>query len=256
MTPQERQLVTELFDRLASLEREARDPDAERAIAEGFKKAPNATYALVQSVLVQDEALKRANARIEELQSAASGEPPREGGFLDSMRNSLFGRDEPRGSVPSVRPGGMGTSGVWGAPRPASQDTGPWNSGAQPMQQAAPAFGGGGSSFLGTAAASAAGVIGGALLMNGIRSMFGGGYGGSHAAFDPGLSGVDRAPWSGDASGSDLARQAGLDDIGTSRTASLEGDRHAGLFGNDDQETSDDSFDDGGGFDGGDSDLA
>ena len=31
MTPQERQLVADLFDRLASLEGERRDPDAEKA---------------------------------------------------------------------------------------------------------------------------------------------------------------------------------------------------------------------------------
>jgi hypothetical protein len=40
MNPQERQLVAELFDRLASLEPEPRDPDAERVIAEGFRRAP------------------------------------------------------------------------------------------------------------------------------------------------------------------------------------------------------------------------
>ena len=59
MTPQEQQLVAELFDRLASLEGQRRDPDAERVITEGLRRAPNAVYALVQSVLVQDEALKR-----------------------------------------------------------------------------------------------------------------------------------------------------------------------------------------------------
>ena len=73
MTPQERQMVADLFDRLASLEGERRDPDAERVIREGLGHAPNAVYALVQSVLVQDEALKRANARIEELEHAAGG---------------------------------------------------------------------------------------------------------------------------------------------------------------------------------------
>ena len=73
MTPQERQLVADLFDRLASLEGERRDPDAERVIREGLARAPNAMYALVQSVLVQDEALKRANAHIEELEHARAG---------------------------------------------------------------------------------------------------------------------------------------------------------------------------------------
>ena len=62
MTPQERQLVDQLFDRLATLENEPRDPDAEQAIRDGVAHAPNALYALVQTALVQDEALRRANA--------------------------------------------------------------------------------------------------------------------------------------------------------------------------------------------------
>ena len=106
MTPQESQLVNELFDRLAKLETVPRDPDAERLIADGTRQAPHAAYALVQTALLQDEALKRANARIEELQAQVDGaeQPPepRQGGFLDSMR-SAFAPHEPRGSVPSVR---------------------------------------------------------------------------------------------------------------------------------------------------------
>src|SRR5580658_10097695 len=120
MTPQEQQLVADLFDRLASLEGQRRDADAERLIRQGLGRAPNAVYTLVQSVLVQDEALKRANAHIEELERAAGdGQPAQgaQGGFLDSMRNALTG-DHSRGSVPSVppaRPAGQGASGVWGA---------------------------------------------------------------------------------------------------------------------------------------------
>ena len=60
MTPQERQMIDELFDRLARLESAPRDPDAAAAIAQGLRKAPNAAYPLVQTVLLQDEALKRA----------------------------------------------------------------------------------------------------------------------------------------------------------------------------------------------------
>ena len=73
MTPQERQRVNELFDRLARLETAPRDPDAERAIAEGLARAPHAIYPLVQTVLVQDEALKRADARIRELSGEGDG---------------------------------------------------------------------------------------------------------------------------------------------------------------------------------------
>jgi hypothetical protein len=198
MTPQERQLVTELFDRLATLESAPRDADAERTIAEGLARAPHATYALVQTALVQDEALRRAHARIEELEGQPAEEPPR--GFLDNMRDSLFGREEPRGSVP--RTGGLGSSGVWGQPGGAPQGgpagmgqmgPGPGSMGAGPGAGPGygpgagpgygPGVGTGGGSFLGTAAASAAGVLGGAMLLNGIRSMFGHSYGGT-SAFD------------------------------------------------------------------------
>src|SRR5664279_2327161 len=104
MTPQERQSVMELFDRLARLENAPRDADAERTIADGLARAPHAIYPLVQTVLVQDEALKRADARIRELTGESDGAQP-SGGFLDSMRNALMG--EPRHtSVPSVRIGG------------------------------------------------------------------------------------------------------------------------------------------------------
>ncbi len=74
MTPEERNLVTDLFDRLATLEDVQRDAEAERLIRDGLRQAPNALYALVQTVLVQDEALKRADARIRELEG--DPEPP------------------------------------------------------------------------------------------------------------------------------------------------------------------------------------
>src|SRR5438105_14304468 len=165
MPPQERQLMAQLFDRLATLENAPRDPDAEAMIREGFRRAPNAAYALVQTVLLQDEALKAANAHIQELEQA-TGAPQQQDqphGFLDNMRDSLFGRAEPRGSVPRVPQGGAPV----GAPPGYRQD--PWGQSGQggyqqggyqqgaPMQ--APPSAGGGGSFLGTAAAAAAGVI-------------------------------------------------------------------------------------------------
>ena len=77
MTPQERQLVDDLFDRLAKVENASRDPDAAAAIAQGLRKAPNSIYALVQTTLLQDEALKRAHDRIQELENeGAPGQNP------------------------------------------------------------------------------------------------------------------------------------------------------------------------------------
>src|ERR1700712_550460 len=85
MTSQERQLIEELFDRLASLESNPRDADAVRAINDGLARAPNALYPLVQPALVQDEALKPADARIRELEDELDiepGEPVKQTGFL------------------------------------------------------------------------------------------------------------------------------------------------------------------------------
>lgn len=237
MTPQERQLVDSLFDRLARLENTPRDADAERAIADGLRRAPNAIYPLVQTVLVQDEALKRADARIREL-TGEDVDSPAGGGFLDTMRQALTGRSAAT-SVPSVHP---------------AASTGPdprWNNGGAPAAAAPampPAQGG---SFLGTAAASAAGVIGGALLLNSISSMFGH-HGGS--AFGAPLSSgsPSGSPWGNSAAGSDLARDAGLNDIGSGPRGDA---RSAGLLDSDDVDSSglaDDFGDDAGGDYGGD----
>src|SRR5437762_7161128 len=104
MTPQERQLVDGLFERLSKVENAPRDPDAAAAIADGLRKAPNAVYALVQTALVQDEALKRANDRIQELEAGGAGGQQQSGGFLDSMRGAIFGQGQGRSSVPNVPP--------------------------------------------------------------------------------------------------------------------------------------------------------
>jgi hypothetical protein len=288
MTPAERQLVIELFDRLATLEDAPRDPDAERVIRDGLAQAPNAVYALVQTALVQDEALKGANARIEELEAelARINPPQRQGGFLDNMRDSIWGRQEPpRGSVPNVRPGDapMGTPPGFGGPQGGPQYGGPQYGGpgyggpgyGQPGQmQPPPEPGRGGGSFLGTAAAAAAGAIGGAMLMNSMRGMTGnGGRSGQALADSAHTGGGGGSPWGNSGGGGELARQAGLDDIGRSSGSGPFG-QSQGMFNDrggdggkggdadtyrdnqtDDENFDDDpNFDDGGDFDSGGSD--
>lgn len=264
MTPQERQLVQELFERLATLEREPRDADAERAIREGLARAPNAIYALVQTTLVQDEALRRANARIEELEAAMNDAPPERGGFLDNLRETMFG-SEPRrgGSVPTVRADERGRADErWSEGRPddrwgSSRSDDRWSSrsddraGSSRPMGVPPGYGreqdyggrggppsgaygneplpggafGRGGSFLGTAAAAAAGVIGGSLLLGGIRNALGTAHAGQGAVDAAGA----QSPWSGGAADSDLSRQAGADDIGARRASAYdEGGRDAG----------------------------
>jgi uncharacterized protein len=277
MTPEEANLIKELFNRLYTLENAPRDREAETLIQEGLQYAPNAPYALVQTVLVQDEALKRANARIQELEGGAGGgDTPRDTSFLGGVRDSLFGKRDSRGSVPSVPPAGAGggTSSAWqhtGTPPPPSGGPfgAPAGSYAAPPGSPAgpyaappgmPPPGGGGGSFLGTAAAAAAGAIGGSLLLGSIRSMMGGGHGGSaHAAYNPQAGGG--SPWGGggSAAGGELSRQAGLDDIGRGPSSSQSSDRGSGLLGDgssddrtagDDQPAEDDSDLDLGGDDG------
>jgi uncharacterized protein len=271
MTPQERQLVDELFDRLTKLENTPRDPDATAAISDGLRKAPGAIYALVQTVLLQDEALKRAHSRIQELEG--QGEQPQAGGFLDSMRETIFGQTPQRGSVPNVRPPELPSRPTWNsgqvmqqAQQPGRYDEAPYGQQqGQPYGAQQAPMGGGGGSFLGTAAAAAAGMVGGSLLLGSIRSMMGGG---NHQSFGDtaGHSGgiEDRRPWS-DQSGGDLAKEAGINDIGSRGSSSQRADNNdndsgsrQGFF---DQASHDDDNDmdhDSDGFDGddGDSDYA
>jgi hypothetical protein len=251
MTPQERQLVDELFDRLSKLENAPRDPDAVAAISDGLRKAPGAVYALVQTVLLQDEALKRANARIEELEAAHAPAQAQSGGFLDSMRDTLFGGGSSRSSVPNVPP--RDSRPVWNSGQTMQQAQPPGY--GQPYGQgygAPPPIGGGGGSFLGTAAAAAAGVVGGSLLLSSIRNMMGGSQHGFGDANVLGDRSASQWSGSGDQSGGSLARDAGLDDIGTSHRGEQQ-DSRQGYFdqaSNDDQDDNDDD-----GFDNDDSDF-
>lgn len=155
MQPEERDLIVGLFGRLNSFEAHPRDPEADQLIASAVAAQPSAPYLLVQTVLVQEQALKGAQQRIAELEAkvAAAAAPP--SSFLANAPSA-----GPWGSAPSRPPG----------QQPMQQ---------QPMQQqapqpgpfqAAPAAGGG---FLRQAMMTAAGVAGGALLFEGIRDMMG-----------------------------------------------------------------------------------
>jgi uncharacterized protein len=238
MTPQEHQLVDDLFDRLSKMESAPRDPDATAVIAQGLRSAPNAVYALVQAVLVQDEALKRANSRIQQLEAGGAPEQ-NQGGFLDTMRDAIFGQNQPHGSVPNVRPPEIPSRPVWNSGQVMQQAQSPGQYNQAPYGAPQAPMGGGGS-FLGTAAAAAAGMVGGSLLLGSIRSMMGG----SHQSFgDAGAMGGQNAsqnPWT-DQSGSNLARDAGINDIDSSSGGRADDNSRAGFF---DSASNDDDHDD------------
>lgn len=163
MTPQERQRVAELFERLARLENSQREREAEELIMEGLRYAPNSPYAMVQTILVQEEALERANARIQDLEQGDVESAQSGGGFLDSLRGAFGGNaDTPRrGSVPSA--GGR----PMGVPPGFRSNAAP---GTQPQQQQEVGRGGG---FLGQAATIAAGVVVGSMVADALKGHFG-----------------------------------------------------------------------------------
>jgi hypothetical protein len=260
MTPAERALVSELFDRLASLENSERDPEAERVIRDGLRQAPNASYSLVQTVLVQDEALKRADARIQELENELGiGSPPaREPGFLDSMRDALLGRgEEPRaGSVPTVRSSDAPANSAWGKSSGFRSPAQPMPAGPMSSEPMRP-----GGSFLGTAAATAAGMVGGSLLLNSIRGMMGHGGGGGGFGQAAAATGNPASPWANTEQG-ELSRQAGIDDIGRGDGGYADRGSRQGMFDTAasdadlDELDADDFDDDGFDYGGSDSDSA
>ncbi len=151
MQSEERELITGLFGRLQPFESQPRDGEAEALIKDLAVRQPAAPYLLVQTVLVQEQALKAAQERIAELEARGAGAAPAASGFL--------------GSAPKISPWGAPAAAA--APRPSVPPT------RSPLQAAVAPQQGGGGGFLRTAMATAAGVAGGALLFEGIRNLMG-----------------------------------------------------------------------------------
>jgi uncharacterized protein len=171
MTPEERQMITGLFDRMRSYGTPQKDREAETVINDGVRSTPDAAYMLVQSVLVQEHALQEAGNRIKDLEeqvstlrNAGQERAPESGSFL----GGLFG-----GGRPASQPGPSSVPVIGSrAPAPSAYDQDqqrPWSQ-SPPQQQ--PGFGGGG--FLRSAMATAAGVAGGMLAAGAIRDLMGG----------------------------------------------------------------------------------
>src|SRR5713101_7764747 len=172
MVPQERDLITTLLARLKSAGGQPKDPEADALIRQSMAEQPDAPYYLVQTVLIQDLALHNAQNRIAELEKQlADAQTAKPTSFLGGLFGGGSSAQPPAPSVPSAGPW---TRGPQVAPPPP-----PGPGYAQPQQGYAPAGGGmmgGGGGFLRSAAATAAGIAGGALLFQGISSLFGHGY--------------------------------------------------------------------------------
>ncbi len=186
MSPEERQLLSDLFERVRSQANAPRDRDAENFIADAVRQQPYAPYLLAQAVIVQEQALHAADQKLQDLQgqvshlqaeAQAQAERPSSGGFL----SGLFG-----GGAPAPRqapPQPNQSPNPWGAPpqqqayAPPPPQGGPWG---QPPAQGG--FGGApqpqGGGFLKGALGAAAGVAGGMLLADTFRNLVGGAHAG------------------------------------------------------------------------------
>jgi hypothetical protein len=180
MTPDERQMLTGLFERIKAAANGPRDAQAEAFIADNVRAVPVAPYLLAQTVLVQEQALGAAAQRLQELEDkihALEQQQQGSGSFLGGIGKSMFGTNPPPSptaapqrpqaapAAPSGPWGNQAPAGPWGQP-PQAPPAGPW---AQPVA-------GGGGGFLSGALTTAAGVAGGMLLADSMRNLFTGGH--------------------------------------------------------------------------------
>ncbi|MEN4871153.1 DUF2076 domain-containing protein [Kosakonia cowanii] len=153
----EQQLINGLFQRLKQAEQQngQRDAQAERQIAELVKQQPAAPYYMAQSMLIQEAALKRLQARVQELENQLAQQQSQHPSGGGSFLSGLFGGNRNQPAQPAQN---------WGAP-PVQQQ--------QPQQYASPApTASRGSGFMAGALQTAAGVAGGVVIADMLTSMF------------------------------------------------------------------------------------
>jgi hypothetical protein len=202
MTPDERRMIEDLFQRLSQQASPDKDMQADRFINDLMRRNPDAAYMLTQTTLVLEHQMNEQSARIAELEDQLAdvqgrGAASSGGSFLGSRIGSQRGSVPPVGAPdePALSPWGnqpaagqpsarnQRSSGFQGA-QPVSERGGMIGSRqSQPMQQPPqqvpyqppmqqqPAQGGG---FFRSALATAAGVAGGMVLANSLGGLFGG----------------------------------------------------------------------------------
>lgn len=201
MDANEQRLISGLFGRMREMQGIDKDPAAADLIANEVHANPDAPYLLTQSVLVQEQALQKADERIkaleaqvQELRAGASAAPASvpQAGAVPSA-----GRGRPMGAPHQMQTGAAAAA----------------NENRNTEQQAR------GGGFMAQAMTTAAGVAGGMLLASGISSLFSG----SSAEASGDTSGAQTAeatpseapaaePASADAQGEDPALQDAMHD--------------------------------------------
>jgi hypothetical protein len=202
MSPSDTQKLHDFLGQLVQARGIKKDPEADALIQRAIEQQPDAAYLLVQRALLMDQALDSARAQIAALENQLQQQQHYQqqqrhgGGFLDSLS--------------------------WGSRRhvshPHSHPMHYQHAGFGSMGHGMGGFlgGGRGGGLLGSIAATAAGVAAGSFLFHGLDNLFHDhdGHGGAHLLGGESLTGGEHLAGS-DLSGSALADQAGLDDIGT-----------------------------------------
>jgi len=192
MTPQEKELIQSVFNRLGAVSGQPKDPEVDALIREQVARLPDAAYGLVQAVIMQEIGLNQAQQQIAALQQQLQQQAPAQSGSFLGGANP-WGGSVPNSGRPQAAWGQQPASQpVYAAPQPQYQQPQAPQYAPQPQYQQpvggfaqAPSAGG---SFLRNAATMAAGVAGGTLIAEGISSMFGGhrGFGGGFGGGMPG----------------------------------------------------------------------
>ncbi len=201
MSPEERQLLASLFDRVRGAASTQRDAEAEAFINQSVRDQPYAPYFLAQAVIMQEQGMKAAADRIQQLearvheleqQSAQTGQPQgQSGGFLGGIGSLFGGGQQQRAAAPqggNPQQGRLYDDYARNAPQP---QPGPWGGQPQPsgpwsQQASAPSAGG---SFLRGALGTAAGVAGGVMLAESLSSLFSPHLGGTGSGLFGGAGG-------------------------------------------------------------------
>ncbi len=151
MDDTERQVIDELFGKVKQAEGGSgpRDPQAEARIREHLATQPAAPYYMAQAIVIQEQALKATQSRVEQLEAELAQRPAAGGGFLGSL---FGGGAAPARPAPPRRGPAAGVD-----PRLAAYNT--------PQQRA-------GGGFLAGAMQTAMGVAGGMLVGSALMSLF------------------------------------------------------------------------------------
>lgn len=197
MTPQEADIIKDVFAKLKAMSAGATDAEAAGLVEAQLRADRGAGLALVQALVMTDReraALAQENdalkQKIQSLEASGAQAQPASGGLFGGSRvpQTASPWDRPAAPpVPPPLPPQAGQGGPWGGQPPA---TGPWGGG----QPTGGPFGGGqpsgGGGFWGSALRTGAGVAGGLFAFEALKGLFGGG----HAAQASGMGLFDQQP--------------------------------------------------------------